>query len=172
MFRRQWAGLEGGPTSQTLNVHLPLYYLSGAFGVGVENESLGPEKNTTATVSYNYWLPINKTSILSMGLAAGVVQKSIDGTVLRAPDGTYSVGEFNHNDQRIPLTKETAQAPTVNAGIYFRSPRIDIGFSANNLLGSSFEIEANETVNIGLVQNYFFIFAGAFDIGQNLVLMR
>ncbi|MEO1626575.1 MAG: PorP/SprF family type IX secretion system membrane protein, partial [Bacteroidota bacterium] len=170
VYRKQWAGLEGSPTTQNINMHLPLYYLRGGFGIGLENESLGAEQNTTASVSYNYWLPVNKTSLLSIGVGAGIVQKSIDGTKLRAPDGVYEPGAFNHNDDFIPLTKETAQAPTVNVGVYFQSPKFDVGLSANNLLGSSFAIEANETVNIGLVQNYFFIFAGAFDIGQNLVL--
>lgn len=171
VFRSQWTGLEGSPTTQGINLHMPLYFLRGGFGLSLENEVLGAEVNTSMMVAYNYWIELSKKSILTIGLSGGLIQKTIDGTKLRAPGGTYNEPlVFTHNDNFILETKESAQAPTAGIGIYFQTPKLEAGLYINNLLGSSFTINANQPVDIQLNRNYFFTLAGNLDIGRNLVL--
>ena len=167
VFRKQWVNLEGSPTSQHLNVHMPLYYLSGGFGITIENELLGAERTTSATASYNYWLPINKENVLTIGLGGGFVQKSLDGKKLRARDGEYVNGNvFNHNDGLLPVNEVSATATTFNAGIYYQAPVFEVGIAVNNLIESVVGLGENAVTEIQLKRNYFINFAGYFDVNS------
>ena len=169
VFRKQWAGLEGSPTTQNINVHMPLYIARGGFGISVENEELGAERNTSALLAYNYWIPVNKTSMFVIGVSGGFVQKTLDGSKLRAPDGEYDEPFIiNHNDSRLPVAKESAQSLTAAIGIYYQSERFEGGIAANNLIGGKFSIEADELLEIEQIRNYFITFGGHFDIGRDL----
>jgi len=175
VYRKQWVGLEGSPTTQNITAHMPLYLFRGGFGINVENDILGAERTTTATMSYNYWVPINKTSILSIGLGAGVTQRALDGTKLRSPDGNYGpdpgTGIIEHNDGSLPTTLVNAITPTFNAGIYLQTEQIEVGLSAKNLLESiaKFDFEGN-TTDIQAKRNYFFTFAYEFDVGRSFTI--
>ena len=174
VVRKQWVNLEGSPFTQQINAHMPLYRLRGGIGISLENDILGASRNSTALLSYNYWVQVNKTSLFSVGLSAGVVQKALDGTKLRASGGEYSenTGTINHNDNRIPIGLETAIAPTVNGGIYFQSKRLDLGFSAINLLGNDLKFNYSDGQTDFLQKRHFMLFAATnFEIGDLIELM-
>lgn len=174
VIRKQWVNLEGSPFTQQLNAHMPLYLLRGGVGINIENDILGATRNTSATLSYNYWIPVNKTSLFSVGISAGVVQRTLDGTKLRAPDGTYdeTTGVNNHNDNRIPIGLETAIAPTVTGGVYFQSKRLDLGFSAINLLENDLSFKHSEGQTDILQKRHFMLFAATnFEIGSLIEVM-
>ena len=87
LYRSQWGGLNGNPELRMLNVHMPFYLWQGAIGFQLVNESIGAEKQTGFLMSYNY-IYESPIGLISTGLRAGIYQKSLDGTKLRAPDGT------------------------------------------------------------------------------------
>ncbi len=151
-FRSQWVGLEGSPTSQNLNMHMPLYIARGGIGINVENDVFGAERLTSATLAYNYQLPLG-SGVLSIGLAGGIVQRALDGSKLRTPDGNYSEpGIIEHNDDLLPPVEETVLLPTFDAGLFYKSEWLEIGLSSKNLLESSADFS---TVSLQLVRNYF-----------------
>ncbi len=171
VFRKQWVALDGSPITQDFNAHLPWYFLSGGLGLDVENDILGAERNTRVSFSYNYVRELRKSAFFSVGMGGGILQKSLDGTKLRAPEGTYQSGTINHNDDLLPLTKVSGIAPTLNFGVYYKSKTIEAGFSANNLIPASFTYETtNNTVNIDQVRSYFFIFAYDFEVGNRFAV--
>ena len=110
VYRKQWVNVESSPVTQNINAHMPLYYLGGGFGINIENDQLGAERNTSGLISYNYFVPVSKKSLLSFGIGGGVIQKSLDGSKLRAPDGIYSPDQPNidHMDDFIPIGKVSA----------------------------------------------------------------
>ncbi len=169
VFRKQWVDLEASPVTQNLNLHMPLYYLGGAFGINLENDQLGAERNTSASISYNYFVPVSKKSLLSFGIGVGAIQKSLDGSKLRAPEGEYT-DIFDHNDNFIPIGKVSATAPYVNAGVYFFSEKLEMGVAANNLIEPTATLSAEELVKIKFIRNYFFNFAYSFEISRNLTI--
>ena len=169
VFRKQWVDLESSPVTQNLNLHMPLYYLNGGFGINLENDQLGAERNTSASISYNYFVPVSRKSVLSLGIGAGAIQKSLDGSKLRAPDGEYS-DIFDHNDDFIPIGKVSATAPYINVGAYFYNEKLEVGVSANNLIEPSATLNAEELVKIKFIRNYFFNFAYSFEISRNLTI--
>lgn len=153
-FRKQWVDLEGSPTSQNLNLHMPLYIVSGGIGLNVENDVLGPERRTAATLAYNYQMPVGGGR-LSIGLAGGIVQRALDGSKLRTPEGNYDEpGIIEHNDNLLPLVEETAIVPTFDAGIYYQSEWLEIGISSKNLVEMTADFS---TISQTLTRNYFAI---------------
>jgi type IX secretion system PorP/SprF family membrane protein len=173
VFRKQWVNLESSPVTQNVNAHMPLYFLGGGFGINIENDQLGAERNTSGSISYNYFVPVSKKSLLSFGLGAGAIQKSLDGSKLRAPDGDYTnpePGNIDHRDDFIPNGKVSATAPYLNAGVYFQGEKLEVGLSANNLIEPTATLNAEDLVNIKFIRNYFFSFAYSFELSRDLII--
>ena len=171
VFRKQWVNLESSPVTQNINAHMPFYFLGGGFGINLENDMLGAERNTSASISYNYFVPVGKKSLLSFGIGAGAIQKSLDGSKLRAPDGIYTEPPtIDHNDLLIPIGNVSATAPYLNAGVYFYNEKLEVGVAANNLIEPTATLSAEDLVNIKFIRNYFFNFAYSFEIGRDLTI--
>lgn len=164
-LRRQWVGLDGSPASQFANAHAPLYFLSGGVGIGIENESLGAETLTTASLSYSYQRQIGK-GILALGLGAAWVQRTIDGALLRTPDGNYSEpGVINHEDDLLPLGLETASTPTFNAGIYYQTEKWEGGIGVRHLTAPATPLGQ---LQLQLNRVYFFTVSAHLDLNKTL----
>ncbi len=174
-FRTQWVGLgtdnsdlrNGNPVSQQVSAHLPLYIFSSGVGINFENESLGAGQNLSATFSYNYQLGLG-SGILSIGLAGGITQRTLDGSLLRTPEGIYEgAGIIDHQDDLLPVGKESAQSTTFSAGVYYQTERFEFGLSARNLTEQ--EVEFN---GFSLLQQRTFFFNGGarFDLNTTLSL--
>ena len=158
VFRQQWVGLEGSPSTQNFNIHAPIYLLNGSIGFGIENDALGAERNLKITAAYNYQQQIGDGWI-SAGIRGGILQKSLDGRVLNPR-------EQDIIDNNIPIGLETGSAPILDAGVFYKNDALQIGLSTNNILGSSVDFALNEPTSIDFLRNYFLTFAYNFDIGQ------
>ena len=169
VYRAQWAGLEGNPITQNVNVHMPLYILSSGIGINLENDELGAERRTTGTVSYNYQLPVGRRGLLAIGLSAGLAQRTLDGSKLRSPDVDYDIDAsvIIHNDGLLPISQINASAATFGAGIYYYSERFEAGFAARNLSEPTVELDA---ISLVLKRTFFFNAGGHFDLGGSLSL--
>ncbi len=172
VFRKQWVGLEGSPLTQQLNAHMPMYIMHGGIGLSLENDILGVTRNSSVALSYNYWMPINKKSLVSFGISAGLVQKALDGTKLEAPDGEYGGNTVVHNDNHLPIGLETTLAPTASAGVFYQSERLDFGVSIINLLGNTVDFNLESTTTSILQKRHYMVYGGAnFEIGSLFELM-
>lgn len=165
VFRKQWTGLEGSPTTQNISAHMPLYIARGGIGINVENDEFGAERWTAGTISYNFQKELG-SSILAIGASAGMIQRELDGSKIRTPDGEYiEPGNPNHNDPILPLNAETASVPTFGAGIYFINERLEAGFSVRNIAEGQAEFS---TLTLSLKRNFNFNIGAHFDIGRML----
>jgi type IX secretion system PorP/SprF family membrane protein len=130
--RNQWTGVDRAPSTQSLGAHALVAKRVG-LGLTVVNDNIGIHKNTTATVNYAYHLRAGRKAFVSMGLQAGVVNFRSDYLSLAG----------NSNDPLLTrYVKDTKF--NIGAGIYFRSPKLDIGASFPRLL--SRRIQVNDTV--------------------------
>lgn len=167
VFRKQWTSLPGSPTTQNLSAHMPLYYLSGGVGINVENDVLGAQILTSASLAYAYHKDLGG-GILSLGISAGMVQRTLDGSKIRTPDGEYiEPGNFNHNDDLLPLSAESATAPTFHAGIYFANDWLEAGFSARNITEPTTDYS---TLSLPLNRSLNFNLGFHFDLNSTLSL--
>ena len=169
VLRKQWVGIDGTPSTQHLNVHMPLYYLSGGIGLSFENDIIGVQRLTKASISYTYQKSVGDAAILSVGGRFGINQRAFDGTKLIAPDGVYGPDPpiVDHKDPFLPVGVESAIAPTIGIGLFYFSESLELGLSANNLLESGFNYPSQPAPDIRLVRNYFLTLAYNLNIGNS-----
>jgi type IX secretion system PorP/SprF family membrane protein len=161
-YRQQWAGLPGAPVSQYLLAQMPLSILRSGVGLKLENDGLGAQGNTAFALAYNYQMPV-KNSIFSVGLAAGMSQYRLDGSVIRTPGGIYSGGVINHEDNLLSATSESGIAPTIEGGVYFKNPKFNAGIGIRNI--NSPTISLNQ-LQYKLKPAYFFTAEGNFQLSN------
>jgi type IX secretion system PorP/SprF family membrane protein len=169
VFRSQWVGLNGSPVMQNINAHMPVYFIKGGVGLNVENIELGAEQNTSMTLSYAYHKPVGNIGILSIGAGGGFYQKTLDGSILRTPEGDYDENNpINHNDLILSEGRETGIVPIFNVGVFFQTEKFEIGASAINLVEP--EVNLNTNVNFQLNRHYFLTMAYNWDINNSFSL--
>lgn len=127
VYRQQWSGLKGAPVTQHINAHMPLYMISSGVGLRVENDVIGAHTVTNAVVSYNYQMELGRNSLLSLGVSGGYLQYSLDGSKLRAPEGTYVEPVFTHDDLLLPDGTVRAGTPIFEIGVFAQLNKLEVG---------------------------------------------
>lgn len=163
VFRRQWSGLEGAPLTQAINVHSPVRFLRSGFGLKLENDALGAEENLTAELSYAYQTQISKGNWISAGISGGVVQKSINGTILNPPN-------LDEQDDLIPQIKVTEMTPNLNAGVFFKNDFIKAGVSLNNILESVVPFDYSAIAGVQLKRHYTALVSYKYEFGGQMAI--
>lgn len=141
LYRNQWVGIDGAPTSISFTIHSPLRESNSALGLWIENDEIGAHGSTRVFGTYAYHIPFTNSK-LSLGLQAGIRAWRSDWSQL----GAEAIGdpEFAENINTI--------APNVGAGIYYYSRMFYLGVAAPHLL-------SNELNNTGTYQEETHIFA-------------
>lgn len=164
LYRGQWTGIEGAPSTQFLTAHAPIPGINSGVGLAITNDMMGAQRSTSITLSYAYRLPF-RWGNLSFGGGFAMYQKSIDGTKLRSPEGDYTSG-INHNDGFIPGQKVSGVAPEVQLGIYYYNDDLFAGLAVQNLLGSKISVSTpGGNADVRFARG--FIFSGGYNIGLN-----
>jgi type IX secretion system PorP/SprF family membrane protein len=132
VFRKQWVSFAGSPLTFQANVHLPIPYLRSGVGVGLEHDRIGAEVQTRVRASYNYIFSLGGGQ-LSVGVAGNYLQKTLDGSLLRTPEGNYEGGTNNHNDALLGNERAIGATFTAEAGVYYKHKRFELGVSAINI---------------------------------------
>lgn len=160
LFREQWIGIDGAPSTQTFSIHSPFSKQKMALGLNLFNDAIGPTRNSGAFVSYAYHLKLGKAK-LSLGVRGGMYNSRLDLDVLnyRDPlDETNGTGRVN------------SMVPSFDFGMYLYSKKYYLGFSSTHLNESKFDFSGMTTNTIiVLKRHYMFAAGGAFPIGENTV---
>ncbi|MEM1214409.1 MAG: type IX secretion system membrane protein PorP/SprF [Bacteroidota bacterium] len=166
-IRQQWTDLDGAPSGQRVSGHLPFYFLSGGFGVQFENDRIGPNQLTNLQLAYNYQLDLDN-AILSIGAGAGLQSWRLNGNELQTPSGTYEPGfTFNHNDPFLSALEESGNGLQFSVGAFYRSERLDVGISAENITATPIEL-SETTYQTERVYNAFV--RANFEVGRRFLL--
>ena len=169
VFRKQWVDFPGTPLNYNFNTHLPLDFINSGLGLSFEQDIIGAYSNTYAKASYNYIVDVNSKSKLSFGGAFKFMQKTLDGSRLRAPEGDYENG-LDHNDNYIPLSRVSNQAYTFDAGIYYKHDKFQIGLAANNLTAPMLRFDASAIQQIQYLRNFVINASYTFNINDDFIL--
>lgn len=132
VYRQQWAGVPGSPTTTSITLDGLTSIVDERMAVGLElsNEKLGAQGTTDIYGSYAYRIPMNAegTSRLCFGLALGLSQYTINGTLFQAVDA---------GDQSVPLNKVSTIIPDARFGLYYYTPSYYLGASFLGLFSLS-----------------------------------
>ncbi|MEO9479299.1 MAG: type IX secretion system membrane protein PorP/SprF [Maribacter dokdonensis] len=165
LHRSQWVGLDGAPTTQTLNINSPISDRVG-LGLSIVNDEIGNGTNqdTYFDAVFSYTVPTSEEGKLSFGIKAGGHFLNIDFNRLRNYDpSNAAVGQTNIDNKF---------SPNFGAGVYYHTEQFYAGLSIPNFLetehfdsgGNSNSYIAQERMNWYLITGY------VFDINPDLKL--
>jgi type IX secretion system PorP/SprF family membrane protein len=171
LYRQQWTNFPGAPKTGLLSVDFG-QVARGGVGLTVDQDQLGFEKTLKAKLAYSFHLAVGP-GVLGIGLDAGMIQKSIDGSKWLAPDGTTST--TGGTDQAIPWGGAAATTYDVGFGLYYTTNKFYVGLSSlhlpeqtlsksggANLLAYNFDYK---------VARHYYVMAGyTFDLGTEFKL--
>ncbi len=170
VYRGQWVGINGAPSTQAFSLNSPLNFFNSSVGLMVVNELQGAERITNVLLAYSYKLELKKSS-LSFGASGGIIQRSIDGTKLRAPEGNYESG-IDHRDDYIPNRLTSGITGDINLGVYYQTRKLYAGASLNNLMETPLSLEGQGGVTELRNPRYYTLMAGyRIKIGKKLNLL-
>lgn len=159
LYRSQWVGLDGAPSTGTMSVHAPVGEKIG-LGFSVVSDNIGPINETNAYVDFSYTIPVSTANKLAFGLKAGATFHDIGLANLDLIDEDDVFFEQNINEV----------TPNIGAGVYFYKPsKYYISVALPNILNAT-HIDLNGT-KIGSETEHLFAAAGyVFDLSPNYKL--
>lgn len=164
--RQQWIGFEHAPKTMLIAGDMPFKFLNRTHGVGllVVSESLGLFKHSNMSLQYAYKKKLWKGD-LSVGLQAGMLNESFDGTKVRKIEGD----DFHEpEDDGIPNVEATGSSVDFGLGIYYSKKSWYAGFSVTHLLEP--EVKMGERNYLDLPRGYYLM--GGYNILLNNPLLE
>jgi type IX secretion system PorP/SprF family membrane protein len=118
LYRQQFVGLKGAPTTQSLTMHSPTSFKELGIGLSVLNDQVGMFKQTWFNVDLSYSIRFKK-STLAFGLKTGVNLVSLDFQNAYYHDqGDVSIVGFRNRIM-----------PNIGSGIYYHSEKFFLGLA-------------------------------------------
>ncbi len=149
LYRKQWAGIEGAPSTQTFIAHSPLPLNKMGVGLHVVNDQIGISStlNAVASFSYTQGLPLDgffTGSKVALGVSGGITSMNANYNDLTLDD---------LNDAQLNYGNISGSVPNFGAGAYFYSKILYFGISTPRLMESEFE--SNGIVSYKQSRHYF-----------------
>ncbi|SIS49363.1 type IX secretion system membrane protein, PorP/SprF family [Zobellia uliginosa] len=159
LHRSQWVGLDGAPTTQTLNFHTPVSNKVG-LGLSVVNDEIGNGTNqdTYVDAAFSYTVKTSDEGKLSFGLKAGGHLLSVDFSKLR-----------NYGAESNLPNIDNKFSPNIGAGVYYHTDHFYAGLSVPNFLQTEHFDNSNTDSSSFLAEermNLYFITGYVFDVNQ------
>lgn len=163
LHRSQWVGLEGAPTTQTLNLHSPLGASQKVgLGVSIVNDAIGPTRETYFDIDFSYNINTSDLGQLYFGLKAG-------GHLL---DVNYQLlNNYQASDVLLQSNIENKFSPNIGVGLYYRyDTRWYLGLSAPNLLETDhFGNNDSQQVSVARERIHLYLMGGyVFDLSESV----
>jgi len=164
LYRAQWVGINGAPTTATLFAHAPVSDRI-ELGVNLIHDEIGDVvKETNLNADFAYKLQLSTGSNLAFGLKAGAAFFNTDFTNLQLGSGSASTD--------LAFDRNISQTyPTLGVGLFYFSDQYYLGASAPNLLNSE-HIEEREGIRgFGKETVHYFLTGGyVFNINTDVKL--
>jgi len=158
LYRKQWVGLKGAPTTATLSWDRRQEQSNVGYGLQIYDDCLGIESTTGFQAFYSYRIPFEK-SFLSLGLSAGVLNYRAAYTQTSAVQS----GD--------PLLQEDINGfiPTAGIGVLYATENWYAGLSVPALLDTKINTK-NEQVTTSANNHYFLTGGYIFNVSEILNL--
>jgi len=148
-LKSQWESLPGAPKFQHITAHMPLYIAGGGIGFQFLHDEIGVEETLGFQASYNYVYE-SSIGIFSLGASVGLVQKRLDGSKLRAPDGIYEGNTIDHLDPILSSTLGSGIGPSSSIGVYFANDYFEAGISLDQAFSNKITLNNAEETSFRL----------------------
>jgi type IX secretion system PorP/SprF family membrane protein len=147
-YRKMWAGIDGGP--QTTILFFDKYFEKKKTGLAVVlyDDKTGPTSRTGGQVNLSYSVDMQQGRRLMFGLAGTLMQYKLDKQMLSA---------YIPNDPLLAASENTVKGDAA-AGVYYKSPTLNVGFSVQQLVQAKFNyIKTNNNPEGKLYRHFYFM---------------
>jgi type IX secretion system PorP/SprF family membrane protein len=166
LFRKQWLGIPGAPSSTTVGLDIPDNKHGLGYGLQLSNDMIGITKTNTLAASISYRTHLfNENDALSLGLLGSFANyqanyNSVD--LIQNPDPSFTGQVVN------------AWFPNMGAGIFYHTENFYFGISAPSLLtnkvnGIAISTGASISSDV-LIAHYFLTGGMLFSLNDALKL--
>lgn len=163
LHRSQWIGLDGAPSTQTLNLHSPVGKRVGV-GMSIVNDEIGngTRSETYFDASFSYTIPLSNSQKLSFGLKAGGHLLNIDFSKLAGFTDEQGANGIVNIDNKF--------SPNFGAGLYYHTDSFYLGFSIPNFLETEhFDSSGTSSSFLGKERISYYLISGyVFNLNSNL----
>ena len=167
IWREQWVGLPGSPTTKSFTYDAPSENKKMGFGVQLyDDKYVNYIKRTGVNLYYNIKIPVSEKGVISFGLKGGIYNdtKNLNNTYLGASSAYLTDVAYASNLNKI--------VPLAGAGVYYNDDKFYAGFSAPDVI--VFSKVKDYSSDKGLFQvneiHYFFTSGYSFDINDDVQL--
>jgi type IX secretion system PorP/SprF family membrane protein len=133
MYRKQWVGFDGSPSTFNANGHIALSNNQMGAGLIVLQDKIGSDKTSEITFTYGYHLPLNNKITLSFGLQGGAINYYSD----------YSDLKINPADSK--FSNQSVWKPNLGTGLILKGEKFLLSLSVPKLLKASSTVEQLST---------------------------
>ena len=131
LYRAQWVGIDGAPTTGTFFLHSPVGRNVG-LGLSVISDKIGPVEETNIYGDFSYTLNLGGESKLAFGLKAGATMHKVDFTTIYPTLPTPSPSD--------PFSASNPNSTFLNigTGVFYYTNKYYIALSVPNMLKSKY----------------------------------
>lgn len=158
LYRAQWIGLEGAPTTMNVAMNKPIEGTNLGYGVSILNDKIGPSDQTQFSGDLSYTIFLNKDYRFAFGLKVTGNLLNIDYTKLNQNRPGELIMQNNISNRF---------SPNLGAGAYYYNSTSYLGLSIPMMLDTKrYDDIANSTTN----QRYHVYLIGGkvYDLDYNL----
>jgi type IX secretion system PorP/SprF family membrane protein len=163
LYRQQWVGLDGAPTTLTGSIHSPI--MGGKLGAGINfvNEKIGVSQRTSVSANGAYRLGLNNAT-LSFGLQLGLVSLS------------ENLSQLNlQNDQQFMMSSGKKTAPNLGFGMFYSTAKWYGGLSIPRMIYNRIDVatgstEVENSFNVGYF--HYYLTGGGVITLNNIIKVR
>ena len=160
VFRKQWVGIEGSPTTSSLSYNAPIKKYNFGIGASLLYDALGPTTQTGFYLDYAYHICFDGDRVLSLGLKGG----------FNYFYANYSGLRYNDPDDDInPLQNDAVFLPNFGIGAYYYTNKLYLGLSVPKLIRNSLNKKENTNDHLNKEEWHVFLMGGyIFKLSQNI----
>ncbi len=156
LWREQWVGFEGAPSTQTFSIHSPIRYKPISLGAMLIRDKIGVTEQFGAYFSYAYRIMTGRKSRISFGL-----QGSLSNFNSNYVDATLGL------DPTLLNSNVNETKPNIGAGIMFHSDKYYFGLSVPQVLNHRFD-SSNPDSDSYMVRHYFATAGVVLDLNRDV----
>lgn len=170
MYRKQWVGIEGAPTTLTFSADAPIQNQRMALGLNVVNDKIGISSDVMINAVYAYRIRLMNNAVISFGLQAGVNQYKADYSSVNT--STYYSGTVQDNAFAGSMS---SFFPNFGFGTYYYTSRFYVGLALPKMIKNNLNGENSPTLDFSSFPNrqnrHLFVTSGySFDLNENIAL--
>lgn len=162
LYRNQWTGFPGAPTTQTVSLHAPIFKGSSGAGMSLLHDKIGITDNSILSGAYAYRIDLGGAH-LALGLNGELRLQQMNWALANPLEAA---------DPSISYTQRSLLLPNFGTGVYLNAERYYVGLSIPHLLEPALRYASpnQSATHLAQLRRHFFLSSGlALNVSESIV---